>query len=558
MLFWLVGTAAQGQLIRSLTIENAALPRPIDFVNAKGTQFQPDSVGADSLKIVSAFHDEGYFDCRVVPSYRIGGMRVDLKYKIIPGPRYMLSVSTEITGSDTSSPFDFDDLNESYSGLPATAGNIRKLAFELLERAANAGFPYAEVGYDDFRGISENRLALKAKINLGPKVTIQGLNFPGRHFIDQTFLEYYCLFKPGLAYSNRKMKSIGRRLNGAIFLKSIGLPELKYSGYPQYGVIEIPIIERPAMRIDGLVGLASKTKKMFGKIDIMVSNVFGRGRQLRIGWSKKDEYSGNKELEYFEPCIMNWPVDGRIAAFQFDYDSLYIETGAELGLGLATVSGYAYKFGFGAAQISPESYGKSIIPPKDRFNLLLGFQADTRDYSDNPRRGEFVTIDWRFFVENRHNNAISNSSGDSYRRIDMMAGKLVPVTNSAVLMARIVGKAIFGEKSTMDRQFLLGGTGSLRGYDQDIFRTARYAVATIEYRHIYGKDGRAYLFADLAGIDTKSMSAYSRSETLFKAGFGAGIASKIAPGLAILEIGFPAEGSLSEARIHFAVRTEFD
>ncbi len=558
VLFWLGGITAHGQLIRTLTIENAALPRPIDFVNARGMQFQPDSIKADSLKIVSAFQDEGYFDCQVVPDYRIDRMRVDLKYKIIPGPRYSLSVSTEIIGSDISPPFNFDDLNESYSGLPATAANIRNLAFDLLERAADAGFPYAEVSYDDFKQISGNRLSLRAEINLGPKVTILRLNFPGRNLIDQTFLESYCLFKPGFVFSNEKMKSIGRRLNGATFLKSTGPPELKYSGHPQIGVIEIPITERPAVRIDGLVGLASKTKKIFGKIDVMVSNVFGRGRQLKIGWSRKDEYSGNKELEYFEPCILNWPVDARIDAFQFDYDSLYIETGAELGLGLTTASGYAYKIGFGAAQISPESYGKNIIYPKDRFNLLLGFQADTRDCSDNPRKGEFVTMDWRFFVENRRGDEIPDSSGDSYRRIEVTAGKLMRLTNSAVLMLGIVGKATFGAESAVDRQFLLGGSGSLRGYDQDVFRTARYAVATIEYRHLFGKDGRAYLFADLAGINAKSLSAYSRSETAFKAGFGAGVASKIALGMAVLEIGIPAEGDLSEARIHFAVRTELE
>ncbi len=558
LLFCLSEITANGQTVRNISMENGPLPRLIDFVNAEGKPFQPDSLSSDSLKIVSVFQDEGYFDCQVAVNYRISPTHADLSFIINRGPRYLLSVTIAVSGSDSVRLFDFDELSQDYTDLPATSANIEKLAMALLERAANAGYPYAEIGFGDFQQIPENRLRVTAIVNPGPKVTIHGLNFPGRHLIDQAFLETYCLFQPGIVYSNKRMRSIARRLNGAAFLKSIGQPKLKFSSYPQNGVIELPITERPALQIEGMVGIASKTKKLFGKADAMISNIFGRGRQLKMEWSRKDEYSSNKELGYFEPSVMNWPVNVQINAFQFDYDSLYIETGLRLTLELTTVSRYAYRIGFGAAQISAESYGRNIIPPKDKLDLLLGFYADNRDYSDNPRRGEVMKMDWRFFFENRHDGGMIDSSGDSYRQIEIMAGKFAPITYSTIVMAQIVGKAIFGDKSVVDRQFSLGGAGSLRGFDQDVFRASRYAVATIEYRYLYHRDGRAYIFADLAGINMKSILAHTPSETLFKTGFGAGIASRIAPGMAILEIGFPAGENVTEARIHFAIRTEFD
>ena len=153
---------------------------------------------------------------------------------------------------------------------------------------------------------------------------------------------------------------------------------------------------------------------------------------------------------------------------------------------------------------------------------------------------------------------------DDYRTMNFKAEKYLRITNSSTLMGRLQGKGDFSETVPFDRQFPLGGMGSLRGYSQDFFYVLRYGTVSIEYRLLTSRTGRAYIFTDMAVFQilqtlraSNTNSQASNNETSYKAGFGIGLTASVRGGLATIEIAAPSDEGLASAKLHFGLKAGF-
>lgn len=115
----------------------------------------------------------------------------------------------------------------------------------------------------------------------------------------------------------------------------------------------------------------------------------------------------------------------------------------------------------------------------------------------------------------------------------------------------ISGKVPFFE------QFFVGGSDSLRGYQEDRFWGRQSANFTLEYRQPIQKAFNIILFADYGGAwdGYGTVNSYTQSRNAdFKLGYGAGFGFRTPLGPIRLDFGFDENG---KSRTHFLIGTSF-
>ncbi|MEZ0324942.1 MAG: BamA/TamA family outer membrane protein, partial [Fimbriimonas sp.] len=106
-------------------------------------------------------------------------------------------------------------------------------------------------------------------------------------------------------------------------------------------------------------------------------------------------------------------------------------------------------------------------------------------------------------------------------------------------------------------QFFVGGSDSLRGYDEDRFWGNNMFVGTLEYRHPIQKSFNAIAFVDYGGAwgGYGSVNNFAQSaKPKFQVGFGVGLSFRTPLGPIRLDLGFDQKG---KSRTHFLIGTSF-
>lgn len=206
----------------------------------------------------------------------------------------------------------------------------------------------------------------------------------------------------------------------------------------------------------------------------------------------------------------------------------------------------------------------------DVGTVTFGLARDFRDTSIDPARGDYAKIT----LEPGYSN-ITRVGGDTpdesilgsnsffrstveYRTYwspqEPRKFKLDDPRKVLALRLRyghISGKVPFFE------QFFVGGSDSMRGYQEDRFWGTQMAVATLEYRHPLQKAFNASLFIDYGSAwgGYGSINNFSQSNRPnFQMGYGVGFSFRTPLGPIRLDFGFNQQG---KSRTHFVIGTSF-
>jgi outer membrane protein assembly factor BamA len=524
--------------------------------NIPGRQFEPDSLSSDSLKIVGYYQNRGWYDCSVSLQTIEKNDGVEIKYEITRGNIYRLAF-------DFYNPSFADTLQANvfylisfYENKPATSANLGRLSDDIIRYFSENGFPYCDVRYTDPKFENSDLLRLTVDMQPGPEVKIERVVFAGLKNLDAGFLQGYTGIVPPSVFSSNQLNNAQKRLNRAAFIRDAGNYELRYQNFPERGIIIFPITEVPPLVLDGSAGYSSRDNEFYGRFNITISNILGKGRQARFEWAKKDKPSRKLRFVFTEPYPFGIPFDAEFEFYQDDRDSLFIDNGGSVGLRYLASDIYSYGVAFGLSTLNPESYGRTILPHKNKLKLSASFSADTRDSQLNPRTGDYLYLNANFISETVDGDSLFPASNTNYRTAELRWEKLIPVTMSSTLFGGLWAKGDFSNNLTPDRLSPLGGLGSLRGYMQDQFFVSRLTVGTFEYRLLTSRQGRAYIFSDGAVFQIPGPSG-DDAKTEYRSGFGVGLTAAVKIGLATVEIAVPDDEGFSNAKLHFGIKTGF-
>jgi outer membrane protein insertion porin family len=292
-----------------------------------------------------------------------------------------------------------------------------------------------------------------------------------------------------------------------------------------------------------------------GTIDMALGNIYGSGRDLRVGWQRDARLGSRLALGYRERYLFGTPLDFGVDLSQTVRDSS--STWQTLGLvGLLPLNRtLALELGgaFDRSVYHLEPKGNTF---RARARVGLRF-ASLRREEDGARFGVVeVHAEWA-----RRRNDLTTASGEDHARVHqtIWGGRFetgVPLATRHVLAARGEWHVLDGPTPVPDSElYEFGGARTLRGYREAQFRGDRVAFGGIEYRYGNPLGARLYGFVDAGGLGLRQ--ATGLPERSFHLGYGVGLRAAMANGLFDLAFGIGEERSLADAKVHASLSQRF-
>jgi outer membrane protein assembly factor BamA len=478
-----------------------------------------------------------------------------LAVKVDEGPLYRLRTIVLATASAA-------DSARFAAVLPLRVGDVaspREVAAAVtaaLTAVVEDGHPYAEFGVGGWEADSGG-VDLRLSGVLGPEVTISGVRIEGlRATRPEVALK-------ALGRMAGEPYELARAEGGRDRLAQLGLfRSVTYEGLegeadwrqarlvyrvsePRYNAFE------GALGVQGDAGLAGLARLDLG-------NLAGTGRALGLSWRSPGRGRSDYGARYVEPMVLGAPLRLELAARQELQDSTWTRT--RWG-GRAT---YALS---GRDHFEAGYEGERVVQPAGTVSeariqrTLFGIERDGRDQPLAPRRGTRMRLAGSA-IRKSESLRPEGSRDAQAGTVDGVVQWHLPLGGASGISLDLGGAARFSSEEVIpdyDR-YPLGGTATLRGYDEEQFRVDRYALSRLEWSRFLGAGGqRAFLFWDHALMWSREAVAEGGTtvESLSRDGVGVGLRLETAGGIIGVDYGVPPGRPPLEGKIHLRLVSVF-
>ncbi len=441
----------------------------------------------------------------------------------------------------------------------------------MLEYAADRGFPFASATVDRIRfDRTEDQIYADILIRLqeGARVHIKDIIISGNAYTRDYVIRRELPIKTGDRYASDDVREISRRLNRLQMFKSVRPPQIYTAGSDSV-YIKVTVEEGNATSFDGVVGYVplqqesrfNRNGYFTGLIDLTFNNLFGTGRRFLLHWKKPDQFSEEFYTTYTEPWILGYPIDVSGGLERVVRDTTFIQWQTDVSARMQLLNRFALLASVKRKVVTPDSLASRHLRLLNTRTIHLegGLEYDSRDYIPNPREGIYYKSTYSYgFKNNAGPSYIINA--DSIRKtielqtVQVHLGWFRSIWRNQVFAFELHGKRIEGDQLQISDFFWFGGSRSMRGYREDQFRGDLVAWSNLEYRFLFDRDSRLFVFNDW-GYYRRPQDSGEKTEWL--AGYGAGIRFRTPLGILGVDYGLAKGEGFGQGKIHFGIINRF-
>jgi translocation and assembly module TamA len=448
-----------------------------------------------------------------------------LKLSIYPGRRYFYD-SIHIPGLNEVyyNKVNFDRLQEKHA--PFSVRDFHDRLETCLKAYQNEGFPFA--GFDslemDYRLVQDSiYTSIGYQFAPGKLVTIDSVIVVGKVRERQSFIQNLIGIYPGDAYNQENIDRARRLLNSSPYFKNTLPAKVEFISEDK-AKITIELESRKSGKFDLLLGIlppSDNTAKLqfTGLVDFqLVSPIFRAGELLEFRFDKLMGSSQKLHLRFAMPYLFSSPmgVDGEFNLLK--QDTTFLTRTFKIGIPYAfspTLSIKAYYKNKSSTLISTRRYERdtTLMPPvldgKDQ-TYGLGFSFENLDDRFSPTRGFRIRADGGIGKKKVLRNP--RLTENVYEGVELTLPKkeseirlewYQKYTKRLVLMLANSTYWLDQKQYFQNDLMQVGGSRSIRGFNENQFFTNFYTAFTVENRFLLEERSYLFVFSDIAYLEDK-------------------------------------------------------
>jgi outer membrane protein insertion porin family len=494
--------------------------------------------------ILEDLRDEGYLEAKSEYSVdKNPAGTADLNINFSVGEKYAVG-EIEFFGVGA---FIEDELRRRMETREGTRFSEASLGADIL----NIVDLYRENGYPEARAVPGRFVLLKDLkaldlaifVDEGRRVTVGDISITGNRRTREKVVRRELTFETGEPYDVTEIRKSQRRLYSLKYFKEP--PEIELADAAN-GLIAVNIVERRTYDVSGALGYEPATEyasaNLLGYLSASIHNFLGTGRDVDAAFSRPGEDDIDALAAYREPWIGGVDLFARPEC-TYRKRTTYRRVDAELTFGTRPLTGLTVAAGGGFARVWKTDPSRTV-------KAIGRAEYDSRDYFPNPRTGWEIALD----AEARFKEYFDDGLRDVIPVLELNAWRYLPVTRNTVLAVRGKTAGVFASRFSDDEYMYIGGPADLRGFRNEQFPVSYYALGTLEYRFLVGRDGRLFVFADGA---YRRRKAADGTDSGFELGYGAGVRAPTALGTYGVDFAVAAGEHPLDGKIHVTVTQEF-
>lgn len=479
---------------------------------------------------------------------------------------------------------------QDFTGRPLDIPRLQNLQGRLLDYLEDNGYPFAKVELDSVN-LNGQSLQARLKVEKGPLYKIDSIRNLGTANIDNRYLQRYLGILNGSIYRRSQLQSISRRLSELPFLQESQPWSLTRLGTGS--ILNVSLEPRKSSQVNVLVGFLPATQvsgniydpprtqlQFTGEANINLRNALGNGETIGLNWQQLQLKSPRLNLLYDQPFLFGSAFGAGFAFDLFKKDSSFVTINMQLSSRYAintTQSGTLFLQSFQSNLLTVDTnrviQTRTLPQEADVRSLSLGFQYEgyNTDYRFNPVRGNewLITLSAGTKTIKKNNVIVQlrdkndpafdfNRLYDTFTlksyqfRLKAYGAHFFPITRVSTLKAALNVAWFESPDIFRNELYQIGGYRLLRGFDEESIYASQYAVTTLEYRYLIGRNSNFFGFTDIGWARNRA-SGVNRSNTYIGAGVGMSLETKAG----IFNISFAAgkrndlDFSLRQSKIHF-------
>jgi outer membrane protein assembly factor BamA len=444
-----------------------------------------------------------------------------------------------------------------WQGKLLAGGQVEIWQQQLLDYFSSKGHPFASVGLDSVM-LSGDSLYGKMIIDEGPLYKIDSIHISGKVKLKPSFIYPYLHIKKGMPYQQALLDKIDQRLNELPFAESSQPWQLDMLG--SGSIVNVYLQPKRSNIINALIGIAPSSTQtpgnkllLSGEANILLRNAFSSGETIGINWQQLQYKSPRLNLLYQQPYIFNSQAGIDFAFELFKKDTQYVNINLRIGVpydftGSRTGKVFFQQLNTNVTYVDTNEVIASRTLPDladvSSSNLGLEYQWNTADYRFNPRRGVDLFLSGtgglKTIKENSTIAQLKDPQEPAYNfgslydtvkmktyqlRLRVKGAKYIPAGRRTVLKLALDGGWYQSQNYYRNELFQIGGSKVLRGFDEESIFARSYAVGTVEFRYLTGRNSYFFAFSDGGYASYKDQST-SYGHSYIGCGLGLALETK--------------------------------
>ncbi|MGQ9846657.1 MAG: BamA/TamA family outer membrane protein [Bacteroidales bacterium] len=432
---------------------------------------------------------------------------------------------------------------------------------QYLVRYENEGFPFVEMILDSINVTNSDTLYLFYRLLKNKYFTFDSLDIIGNNIVSKNFLAVYTGIIPGSKYEEKKIKRFERLINELVFVREKKKSDLYF--IDSKAKLRIYLDKQSANNFSGLIGISNgeKNQLMFnGDLAVSLNNIFKHAEIFNIAWKRNNDQSQRLDLSFAYPYLFNTPV-GLMTKFNLHkQDSSYLNSQLRGGLMFYTQGFNGMSVYYEQRQTSVLKYNVSNLASINNNLIGLNFIYNRLNQLVLPDKGYFFTIDMAY---GRRSLLKTSQIPDSVFQLlsqnhEQWRGTssiitFIPLMRPFFIKLKCEG-ATLSSSNFKNELFRLGGSQSIRGFDEESLYASSYLLISGEWR--MSLDNATQLFAF---YDKLIYRSFIYSDNPWGMGLGAEINTSAGLFFISYALGsqFNQSLSLRNSKIHFGYKNRF-
>ncbi len=360
------------------------------------------------------------------------------------------------------------------------------------------------------------KLTAELKLDISEERKINTVIIKGYKEFPKKYLQQHLNLTINSTFNLNTLNKIDKLIHTIPFTTQLKKPQVLFT--KDSTTLFLYLKKKATSLFDGIIGFSNEatSKKLIfnGYLDLTLNNIFNKGETIGFNWKNNGDNTQTLNLEFKTPYIFKTPfsTSGKFSILK--QDSTYVNTKSELNISYNINSNNFINAIISNENSNLTSLSNSTIEINNFKNIFLGasytFKKNSKlQFTNKPK----FLVTASYLIGNRMAANIKSNQN----KIQFTTEYNLEFNNHHSIYIKSTNELLNTSNLLQNELFRIGGTNSIRGFDEQSIFTSKYSVTNVEYHYNLNEATHIYTITDFALINDAITNS---TTTLFAIGLG--------------------------------------